>query len=80
METPPIVIDANYVVGFDRTRNWQLRLVEDWNKVAWFGISVESPQINFLSNSLGANAIIALRCCRLSHRFQNYWAERSPAA
>ena len=28
----------------------------------------------------GANAIIALRCCRLSHRFEDYWAERSSAA
>jgi hypothetical protein len=28
----------------------------------------------------GANAIIALRCCRLSHRFQDYWEARSCAA
>ena len=28
----------------------------------------------------GANAIIALRCCRLSGRFENYWEARSPAA
>jgi len=28
----------------------------------------------------GANTIIALRCCRLSGRFENYWAARSPAA
>lgn len=28
----------------------------------------------------GANAIIALRCCRLSRRFEDYWAERSSAA
>ncbi len=28
----------------------------------------------------GANAIIALRCCRLSGRFEDYWATRSPAA
>ena len=28
----------------------------------------------------GANAIIALRCCRLSRRFEDYWASRSPAA
>jgi len=28
----------------------------------------------------GANAIIALRCCRLSHRFEDYWAVRSRAA
>jgi len=28
----------------------------------------------------GANAIIALRCCRLSGRFENYWESRSRAA
>lgn len=28
----------------------------------------------------GANAIIALRCCRLSRRFEDYWVDRSPAA
>ena len=28
----------------------------------------------------GANAIIALRCCRLSHRFENYWESRSRTA
>jgi hypothetical protein len=28
----------------------------------------------------GANAIIALRCCRLSRRFEDYWADRSLAA
>jgi hypothetical protein len=28
----------------------------------------------------GANAIIALRCCRLSGRFEDYWESRAPAA
>jgi hypothetical protein len=28
----------------------------------------------------GANAIIALRCCRNSHSFENYWESRSGAA
>lgn len=28
----------------------------------------------------GANAIITLRCCRLSHRFEDYWEARSSAA
>jgi hypothetical protein len=28
----------------------------------------------------GANAIIALRCCRLSRRFEDYWADREWAA
>ncbi len=28
----------------------------------------------------GANAIIALRCCRISRRFEDYWADRAKAA
>jgi hypothetical protein len=28
----------------------------------------------------GANAITALRCCRLSRKFEDYWAFRSRAA
>ena len=28
----------------------------------------------------GANAIIALRCCRLNNRFDDYWDSRSMAA
>jgi hypothetical protein len=28
----------------------------------------------------GADAIIALRCCRLSGRFEDYWESRAPAA
>jgi len=28
----------------------------------------------------GANAIIALRCCQLNGRFEDYWEERHPAA
>jgi len=27
----------------------------------------------------GANSIIALRCCRLSSRFEDYWADRLSA-
>ncbi len=43
-ENIPLTIDAQYVVGFNWARQEQLRFVEDWNKVAWFGVSVEAPQ------------------------------------
>jgi hypothetical protein len=43
-ENTPLTIDAQYVVGFNWTRQPQLRFVEDWNKMVWFGVSVESPQ------------------------------------
>lgn len=52
-ENAPMVIDAQNVVGFSWARQPQIRFVEDWNKMAWFGLSVESPQVNFASNSIG---------------------------
>jgi hypothetical protein len=53
-EDLPLVIDAQYVVGFNWARQPQFRFVEDWNKFAWLGVSVESPEVNFASNSIGA--------------------------
>jgi hypothetical protein len=42
-ENIPLTIDANYVVGFDYTRNWQLRVVKDFGPWASLGVSVENP-------------------------------------
>jgi hypothetical protein len=42
-ENIPITINANYVVGFDFTRNWQIRAVKDFNKTFWLGVSIENP-------------------------------------
>lgn len=52
-ENTPLVIDSQNVVGFNWARQPEIRFVEDWNKFAWFGVSVESPQVNFPSNSIG---------------------------
>ena len=52
-ENIPLTIDAQYVVGFNWARQPAIRFVEDWNKVAWFGVSVEAPQTAFQSNSVG---------------------------
>jgi hypothetical protein len=42
-ENIPLTIDPNYVVGFDFTRNWQLRVVKDFGSWAAFGLSIENP-------------------------------------
>jgi len=52
MENVPLTIEAQYVVGFNWARQAQIRFVEDWNKVAWFGVSIEEPQVNFVSNGV----------------------------
>ena len=49
-ENVPLTIDAQYVVGFNWARQPQVRFVQDWNKVVWFGVSVESSQTSFASN------------------------------
>jgi hypothetical protein len=49
-ENTPLTIDAQYVVGFNWARQPAIRWVQDWNKVAWFGVSVEAPQTAFASN------------------------------
>lgn len=46
-EQIPFTIDAQYVVGFNWTRNAQLRLVKLFGNVASLGISFESPQAAF---------------------------------
>jgi hypothetical protein len=46
-ELAPPTIDAQYVVGFDWTRQPQLRLVKDFDDQVWAGISLENPQTVF---------------------------------
>lgn len=43
-ENTPLTIDAQYAVGFNWVRQPSIRLVEDWNKMLWFGLSIEAPQ------------------------------------
>ena len=42
-ENIPLTIDANYIVGFNFTRNWQLRFVKDFGPTFALGVSVENP-------------------------------------
>ena len=43
-EQIPLTIDAQYVVGFNWTRNPQVRVVKDIAPGLWVGLSAESPQ------------------------------------
>ena len=54
-ENIPLTIDPNYVVGFDFTRNWQLRVVKDFGSWAAFGLSIENPA-ELVYSSTGAVA------------------------
>jgi hypothetical protein len=52
-ENVPLTIDAQYVTGFNWARQPAIRFVEDWGKIAWFGVSVESSATNFAANGNG---------------------------
>jgi cell division protein FtsB len=52
-EVLPPTIDAQYGAGFNWARQTQLRLVKDWNKMWWLGISVENPQTAGIGASAG---------------------------
>ncbi len=52
-ERAPVDIDAQYVAGFNWTRNAQLRFVKTVGKVFSAGISVESPQAGFYTGCSG---------------------------
>lgn len=42
-ENIPLTINANYFVGFDFTRNWELRVVKDFDKKLWLGLAIDNP-------------------------------------
>ncbi len=59
-ENVPLTIDAQYIVGFNWERQWQLRFVKDFNRKVWAGISFEEPQTVFnvtTQNVAGSNNI-----------------------
>jgi hypothetical protein len=43
-EAPPLGPDAQFAVGFNWARQWQLRVAKDWGKRLWLAASLESPQ------------------------------------
>jgi hypothetical protein len=53
-ERIPQTIDAQYVAGFNWTRNPQLRFVKNFGKIWSAGISIESPQSSFYTGCNGA--------------------------
>lgn len=53
--TPP-QIDAQYLPGFTWARQTQLRLVKDFNKTWWVGVSLENPQTTFYNSPNASKA------------------------
>ena len=55
-EQMPPQIDAQYIPGFTWARQAQIRLVKDWGKEYWLGISLENPQTTFYASPNQAKA------------------------
>ncbi|RDS79861.1 hypothetical protein DWU98_15575 [Dyella monticola] len=55
-EVLPPTIDAQYAVGFTWARQTQLRIVKDWDKKWWLGVSVENPQTAGIGSVAGAGS------------------------
>jgi len=53
-EAVPLTIDAQYMVGFNWERQWQLRLVKDWEKTFWLALSLENAQTVNVGGQLAA--------------------------
>jgi len=47
----PLTIDAQYVPGFTWSRQWQFRMVKDWDKKYWGALSFENAQTSGVSGS-----------------------------
>jgi hypothetical protein len=53
-EVTPPQIDAQYVPGFAWARQPGFRVVKDFNKEWWVGVSVENPQTTISANGVGS--------------------------
>src|ERR1700734_2484378 len=57
-EALPMVIDAQYTVGFSWARQFGLRLVKNFNNKVWFGMSMENAQATITSHNNAANFLV----------------------
>ena len=48
----PLTVDAQYSIGFDLLRQWQLRMTQDWDKKYWASLSFENSQTHGVAGSL----------------------------
>ena len=60
-ENIPLTVDANYVVGFNIVRQWQLRFVKDFGPMFWLGLSVEnSATINSIQGATTTGSVTSV--------------------
>jgi hypothetical protein len=57
-EALPMTIDAQYTAGFSWARQYGFRVVDQLNKYAWLGFSIENPQTTFAARNNAGNFVI----------------------
>lgn len=77
-EQIPLTIDAQYVAGFNWTRNPQVRLVKQFGNGAAFGLSLESPQASFTTGGAPATTIVTNTGGSLLNSTANYSIDFAP--
>jgi hypothetical protein len=83
-ENTPLGIDAQYVVGFNWSRNPQIRVVKDFGSAVSVGVSAESPQVRFQTpgsntpNGAFINSVNAGTQSGLMDTLQNYSTDTIP--
>ena len=55
-EVPPPTIDGQFIPGFTFARQPGIRIVKEFDKKLWFGLSAEQSQTTFVSSSACSNA------------------------
>lgn len=76
-ELIPMTVDAQYVPGFNWTRNAQIRFVEKFDDMVSFGLSLESPQALF-SGKAPAGVISTLTGGGQFNNANNYSFDSAP--
>ncbi|MBS0366557.1 MAG: hypothetical protein JSR67_12125 [Proteobacteria bacterium] len=79
-ENVPLTIDAQYVPGFNWTRNPQLRVVQKFSDAVSLGLSLESPQTLIYNgpNPLPKNTVYNNPGGSLYYSGQNYTLDAAP--
>ena len=57
-EAMPMTIDAQYTAGFSWARQYGFRVVDQLNKYAWLGFSVENPQTTLTARNNAGNFVL----------------------
>lgn len=74
----PNTIDAQYVVGFDWARQWELRAWKGFNNQVWGAVSLEGAATTVTAHGAPSNYVLGSVGGSLLNSLQNYTTDLSP--